>query len=203
MITMYKRELRALYLGYRGYTFTAVFAVLYCAVRMVYNYFNIYKTSLGYFNAEYMLTFLPAAFALAVPVITFSIFERERKDESFTFLRSLPLRTRDVLLGKYFSLLTAFFIPYVLLIVLDLVLGAYSGVALLTVVLSHISYVLICNAMLSVSFFCAAFVKNRIVALLISYGVALGLKAALGIVQAVCKVEEAKEKKNVYKEKQI
>ena len=174
MMTIYKRELRALYLGYRGYTFTAVFAILYCAVRMVYNYFNAYAISLGYFNAEYMLTFLPVAFALAVPVITFSVFERERSDEAFTFLRSLPVKSASVTLGKYFSLLTAFVIPYVLLIVLDLILGAYSGVAVLTVVLSHVAYILICNAILAVSFFCAAFIKNKHAALAVSYGISLG-----------------------------
>ena len=185
MMTIYKRELRALYLGYRGYAFTAIFAVLYCAVRMVYNYFNSYEMSLGYFNAEYMLTFLPAAFALAVPVITFSVLERERKDDAFTFLRSLPLRSSGVVIGKYFSLLTAFLIPYLSFIVLDLVLGSYSGAAFLTVLLSHASYVLICNAILSVAFFCAVAIKNKIVALLVSYVISFGYIGAFALAQVV------------------
>ena len=174
MLTIYKRELRALYLGYRGYTFTAIFAILYCVVKMVYNYFNTYAMSLGYFNAEYMLTFLPAAFALAVPVMTFSAFERERTDNAYAFLRSLPVKSSSVALAKYFSLVTAFFVPYAVLIFIDLVLGSYSGVSWGTVILSNVSFVLICNAILAISFFCGAILKNKFAALGVAYGVSVG-----------------------------
>ena len=174
MFTIYKRELRALYLGYRGYAFTAIFAVLYCVVRMVYNYFNSYALTLGYFNAEYMLTFLPVAFALAVPVITFSVYEKERKEDAYTFLRSLPIKASSVTAGKYLALLTSFIVPYAVLTAIDFILGTYSGAAVATVALSLLSYVLICNAFLAISFFCATMLRNKFAALGVSYGISLG-----------------------------
>ena len=185
MITVYKRELRSLYLSYRGYAFTAVFAVLYCAVRMVYNYFNSYALSLGYFNAEYMLTFLPAAFALAVPIMTFSVYERERSDEAYTFLRSLPIKPASVTAGKYMALFTAFLIPYLVLIVIDIVLGTYSGTAVATLIISLVSYILICNAVLAVSFYCSAVLKKKFVALGVSYGITVGYIGLYALAQAL------------------
>ena len=95
MIAIIKRELRALIFSWRSYAFIAIFAVCSCALRLMYNYMSLYDVIYGFINHEYILTFLPAALALAVPVITFSAYENERKNEVFSFLRSLPVKATE------------------------------------------------------------------------------------------------------------
>lgn len=177
MISVFKRELKSLFCGYRAYSFTAIFALCYLAVRMVYNYMLLYENIYGFLNQEYILALLPAAFAIAVPVITFSMYEEERKNNVFSFLRSLPLTDKSVFWGKYLSRFALFCIVYVILAVIDIVLGFYSGAPIFTVIYSSVCYILICAAVLALNIFLATVFKNKFVALGTGYGISAALVA--------------------------
>lgn len=171
MFSIFNREFKSLFCGYRAYSFTAIFAICYLAIRMIYNYTLLYDKVLGLLNQEYILALLPAAFALAAPVITFSIYEEERKKNVFSFLRSLPLSGSDIFWGKYLSRFALFGVVYLCLILIDILLGFYSGAPVFTVIYSAISYVIICAAILSLNIFFASVFKNKFVALGVGYGV--------------------------------
>lgn len=171
MFSVFKREFKSLFCGYRAYSFTAIFALCYLAIRMIYNYMLLYDKLLGLSNQEYILTLLPAAFALAVPVVTFSMYEEERKSDVFSFLRSLPLSEKDIFWGKFLSRAALFGVAYVGLIIIDVVLGFYSGAPVLTVMYSAVSYVLICTVLLSINVFLATAFKNKFVALGVGYAI--------------------------------
>ena len=171
MLSVFKREFRSLFCGYRAYSFTAIFAICYLAVRMIYNYMVLYDRLLGFINQEYILALLPAAFALAVPVITFSMYEEERRGDVFSFLRSLPISDGDVFWGKYLSRAALFGVVYSGLILIDVFLGFYSGVSVFTVIYSVVSYVLICFALLALNIFLACAFENKFVALGVGYGI--------------------------------
>ena len=171
MFSVFKREFKSLFCGYRAYSFTAIFALCYLAIRMIYNYMLLYDKLLGLSNQEYILALLPAAFALAVPVVTFSMYEEERKSDVFSFLRSLPLSEKDIFWGKFLSRAALFGVAYVGLIIIDVVLGFYSGAPVLTVMYSAVSYVLICTVLLSINVFLATAFKNKFVALGVGYAI--------------------------------
>ncbi len=177
MFSVFKRELRSLFCGYRAYAFTAVFAIGYLAIRMIYNYMLLYDNIYGFMNHEYILTLLPATFALAAPIVTFSMYDNERKKDVFSFLRSLPLTDKGIFFGKYLSRLTLMGIVYLILTVIDVVLGFYSGAPILTVLFSAVSYILICNCILAVNVFLASAIKNKYVSLGIGYGITAALTA--------------------------
>ncbi|MBQ8850325.1 MAG: hypothetical protein IJ011_08360 [Clostridia bacterium] len=177
MIAVLKRELKSLFCGYRGYAFIAVFAVGYCVIRMIYNYMLLYDNIYGFINHEYILMLLPAVFALAIPVMTFSMYENERKKDVFAFLRSLPLTSENIVFGKYLAKLLVFGVTYAVIIVVDCVLGFYSGSSVLTVIFSIISYLLICNCILAVNVFFASVFKNKFAALGAGYGIAIAFTA--------------------------
>lgn len=169
MYSVFKREFRSLFCGYRAYAFTAIFAICYLAVRMIYNYMLLYEKVLGISNQEYFLAYLPAAFALAVPVITFSMYDEERKGGVFSFLRSLPLSSKDVFWGKYLSRFALFGVVYLVLVLVDVILGFYSGAPVFTVIYSSACYVLISVAVLSINVFLATVFKNKLLALGVGY----------------------------------
>lgn len=151
----------------------AIFAVCFCVVRMVYNYMLLYDVIYGFINHEAILVFLPVAVAMAIPVLTFSMYESERKKDVMSFLRSLPLRSGDVIFGKYLSRLVVLVGVYIVTVLIDIILGFYSGSHILTVVYSSVCYLLISVCVLSVNVFLASVCKNRFVALGIGYGVAV------------------------------
>ena len=171
VFSVFKRELRAMLCGYRAYTFIAVFSICYLAVRMIYNYILLYDNIYGFMNHEYILMLLPAAFAFAVPVLTFSMYSEERTNNVFSFLRSLPLSNRDVFFGKYLSRFALFGATYAVMLVVDVVLGAFGGAPIFTVMYSVLCYILIAAVMLSMNIFLATVIKNKYLALGVSYGI--------------------------------
>ena len=171
MISVFKREFKSLFCGYRAYSFMAIFALCYLAVRMVYNYLLLYDKTYGLLNQEYILVLLPAAFALAVPVITFSMFEEERRGALIPFLRSLPLTENDLFLGKCLSRVALLGVVYSALIIIDVLLGFYSGAPAFTLIYSIISYLLISFLMLALNIFLACACKNKFIALGVGYGI--------------------------------
>ena len=175
MFSVFKREFRSLFCGYRAYAFTAVFAIGYLAIRMIYNYMLLYDNIYGFMNHEYILMLLPASFALAAPIITFSMYDNERKKDVFSFIRALPLTDKGVFFGKYLSRLALFGVVYLALTVIDAILGFYSGAPILTVLFSAASYILICNCVLAVNVFLASVIKNKYVSLGVGYGVMAAL----------------------------
>lgn len=175
VFSVFKRELRAMFCGYRAYAFIAVFAICYLAVRMIYNYMLLYENVYGFTNHEYILALLPAAFAFAAPVVTFSMYNEERRNNVFSFLRALPLDGRAVFLGKYFSRLALFGAVYAVMVIIDVILGFYSGAPIFTAVYSAVGYILISMLMLSLNVFLATVFKNKYIALGVGYGISFVL----------------------------
>ncbi len=143
----------------------------------MYNYMSLYDVIYGFINHEYILTFLPAALALAVPVITFSAYENERKNEVFSFLRSLPVKATDIIFGKYLAVVALFGATYAVMTFLDIILGFYKGTDILTAVFSIICFLLLANVILAMNMLFSALFKNRYVALGMGYAAAAALIA--------------------------
>ena len=177
MIAIIKRELRAHLFSWRSYAFIAIFALCSCALRMMYNYMSLYDVIYGFINHEYILTFLPAALALAAPILTFSAYENERKKETFVFLRSLPLKGTDIIFGKYLAVAALFGATYAVMTLIDIVLGFYKGTDILTAIFSIVCFLLLANVIISMNMMFSALFKNRYIALGAGYAAAIAFIA--------------------------
>ncbi len=188
MLAIFKRELKAMLCGYRGYTFFGIFAIGFCIVRMVYHYLFIRRdlfilsdagayTNFSLTAPEYMLIYLPFVFVLALPILTFSLFDKERVHGTMGLLKSLPLTMTDVFFGKYLSVLTVFTASFGIMTLLTWFLGFYSRINILTVIISLVSYFLLGNSIMAIYIFISSVCKNKYVSLGISYGVAVVLCA--------------------------
>lgn len=173
MLTIFKRELKSFFTSYRGYLFLAIFAIGFCSVRLVYDYAALYADIYGYVGIESLLVYLPLSFVFASPVLTFSMFENERKKEVYGFLRSLSFNARDIAFGKYLAALALFSISFIATAVASWLLGFYSGADTFVILISLLAYFLVCVTFLSLNAFIAAICKNKFVALAVSYGIAV------------------------------
>lgn len=182
MITVLKRELKGIFTSHRGYAFVAAFAVVFCALRMVYHNFFLsfstfvlydaaYGTAYSLMTFEYILTYLPAAAALALPFITCGILRRERKDGAAALLRALPFTAKGVFLGKYLAVLSVLLIVFGATSVISWLLGFYTGRDVLTVAVSMLSFVLVCNTLLSIDMLISALCKKTAVCYAVSFAV--------------------------------
>ncbi len=184
MLSVFKRELKAFFTGYRGYVFLIIFLVGFCIVKMVYNGMQVNPIDLVLTDAEYgsiytltgfgyMLSYLPIAFVLAVPLLTFGMFSSEREGGAMSFLRSLPFNSRDIFFGKYFAIISVFSVSFAFLSAVGFILGFYNDADVASVLLGLLFYIIVCHTVTVIDILIAVLCKNKFLSFGVSYGINL------------------------------
>ena len=124
MIAVYKHEVRSAYNNLTVYLFSAA---LLCFVGLGAMYYNI-QASVA--NFEYVLSFVSIGLVVIIPVLTMRSFAEERKQKTDQLLYSLPLKTWQIVVGKYLSLVTMFFVPTAIICLYPYVFSLYGDVYL-------------------------------------------------------------------------
>ena len=126
MIAIFKHEIRLCFHSLTAYVFGAFLLVFVGIGTMMYNL----QASVS--NFEYVLSFSSIVFVVIVPILTMRIIAEERKQKTDQLLYSLPITTTQVVLGKFLSLLTVYFIPLCLISIYPLIFSQYGDVYLPT-----------------------------------------------------------------------
>ena len=122
MRAIYKHELSSHFTSLSGYVFGA-FLLLFTGIYML-----SYNLSMYYTNFEVVLGGMSFIFMVLVPILTMRVLAEERRQKTDQLLYSLPISMTDVVLGKFFAMLTVFAIPMVIICLYPLILSAYGNV---------------------------------------------------------------------------
>ena len=163
MKVIFKRELRAYLKSVTGFVFVAVLVLFVGILTTLYNvaYFN---PSISYALSDMMLVS-----ALLIPILTMRLFAEERRSGAYRLLYSLPLRSSDIILGKYFAILTLFALPVALMAILPLIFSIFGEVNLLASYASLLCFVLFGAATLALCTFLASLTDNMVLSAIFSY----------------------------------
>ena len=182
MFTVIKRELGRFFKSHRGYAFMAIFVVVFSIFQLIYQGHDVDEINLVYMEGVYpfyileqTLELLPLAFAAAIPMLTYGIFYDERSGGAGALLRSLPFSAKGIFAGKYLACEILFVIVYAVINIVMWLLGFYRNIEVIKTLISILSYILVCNALLAINMFVAAVCKRKFVALGISYAVCVVL----------------------------
>ncbi len=171
MLAVFRRQCKALFYSWNFYGFLAAFLGLGGVLTMIFH------VSYQYSNVEYLLSYLTIVLSLLLPVLTSFVFREERKRGVARFLRSLPLSARDIVLGKYLSLLAVIGALSFLLLLLPMLLGIWGKVYYASAYMGIFGFFLFGFALLSIDVFLALCFKNHWVAFSLTYGVTAALIA--------------------------
>lgn len=178
MFTVMKREIGGFLKSHRGYAFMAIFIMVFSIFLFIYqghdtSEIELVKTEGVYpfYILEQTIELLPLAFAVAIPMLTYDIFYHERSGGAGALLRTLPFSAKGIFAGKYLACEIVFVIAYALINLAMWLLGLYRNIEIAKTLISILSYVIVCNALLAVNMFIAAVCKRRLVSLGVSYGV--------------------------------
>lgn len=122
MTAVYEKELRSYFSSMTGYVFVAALLFL-CGVMTAA--VNLSGALAAFENTLYTVSYV---FLLIVPILTMGVGADERKNKTDILLRSLPLSPLDIVMGKYFALLTVFAAPCALMCIYPVILSAYGTV---------------------------------------------------------------------------
>lgn len=165
MIAILKHELRS--------AFNSLTVYLFCAALLAFVgigavYYNI-QYSLA--NFEYALELVSIGLVVIIPVLTMRSFSEERKQKTDQLLYALPLKTWQIVCGKYLSLVTMFFLPMVIIAVYPYVFSQFGEVYLPAAYGSLLAFFIMGAALIALGMFISSLTDNQ--------GFAAGISIAL------------------------
>lgn len=154
MIIMYKKELRQLFGNVRSFAVIGIL-LLSCGIYTVFQ--NLLSASPDFSLAlTGMLPFL----TVTLPILSVGAFSTERKCGTQGWLYSLSLRSSDVVLGKYFALLSVFSIPMIVIAIYPLILSFFGMMEMEKSYFAWFGMLLLGAALLSLCLFLSLFFRN-------------------------------------------
>ena len=106
MIAVLKHELSGYFHSLTAYIFSA-FLLAFVGIGAL-----IYNIQSAVANFEYVLGYVCLGFVVIIPILTMRVIAEERKQKTDQLLYSLPLRTSQIVTGKYFALLAVFLVAF-------------------------------------------------------------------------------------------
>lgn len=154
MTAIYKREIGGYYNTIYGYILGAVMLLFEGVFVWLIN------ISGAYTEVHYTLSYLSFVLLLAVPVLTMRTFAEERRQKTDLLLYSLPLRSGQIVLGKFFAAMTVLLAPMLLILTYPLLLGAFGTVDYLTAYCGILAFIVMMAALVSVGMFISSLTEN-------------------------------------------
>ena len=155
MIAVLRHELRS---AFHTLTFYLFCAALLCFVGVGAMFYNI-QASVA--NFEYVLNFVSIGLVVIIPVLTMRSFAEERKQKTDQLLYSLPLKTWQIVGGKYLSLVILFLLPLAIICVYPYIFSWYGEVYLPGAYGAIFAFFVMGAALIAVGMFFSSLTENQ------------------------------------------
>ncbi len=155
MIAVLKHELRN---ALNTLTFYLFCAALLCFIGVGALKYNIQQSVA---NFEYVLDFVSIGLVVIIPVLTMRSFAEERKQKTDQLLYSLPLKTWQIVGGKYLSLVAMFLLPIAIICIYPYVFSKFGDVYLPAAYGSLFAFFVMGAALISIGMFISSLTDNQ------------------------------------------
>lgn len=170
MTAIYKKELKSYFHSVTGFVFIAFILVVFGL------YTSVISLSNGSSHFEYIYYNSSFVFLIAVPILTMRSIAEERRQKTDQLLYSLPISTTQVVLGKYFAMLTVFAIPLLVSCLFPVAFIAFdpSGYMSFSAIASGIlAFFLTGASLIAIGMFMSSLTENQIISAIFSFGAML------------------------------
>ena len=155
MIAVLKHGLRSAFNSLTIYLFCAALLCFVGVGAMIYNI----QASVA--NFEYVLNFVSIGLVVIIPVLTMRSFAEERKQKTDQLLYSLPLKTWQIVGGKYLSLVVMFLLPVAIICIYPYIFSKYGEVYLPGVYGAMFAFFVMGAALIAVGMFISSLTENQ------------------------------------------
>ena len=155
MIAVLKHELRSAFNSLVIYLFCAALLCFVGVGAMIYNI----QASVA--NFEYVLNFVSIGLVVIIPVLTMRSFAEERKQKTDQLLYALPLKTWQIVGGKYLSLVIMFLLPVAIICAYPYIFSKYGEVYLPGAYGALLAFFVMGAALIAVGMFISSLTDNQ------------------------------------------
>jgi ABC-type transport system involved in multi-copper enzyme maturation permease subunit len=162
IITILRRDVGAYFTSPIGY----IFMIVYVLISV-----GLYITSFFTFPMADMrpyFTNLPILLCVFIPAVTMRVWAEERKENTWEMLLTFPMRSRELVLGKFLACLVFFALTVAATFTVPLMLAALGKPDFGAMVCGYFGTVLLGAFFLSIGSFFSGFFKDQIVAFVVT-----------------------------------
>ncbi len=167
ILTIFRKELRSYWNSPVAYIFATVFLAL-----ISWLFFENFFLE-GQANLRGFFGILPLAFVLFVPAVTMRLWAEEKKLGTIELLMTLPLRDHEVVLGKFLAAFAFLSMTVLLSFPLPAIVALLGHPDPGPIVGGYVGALLMGAAFLAIGIFVSNLTSNQIVALVLSFLIAI------------------------------
>jgi ABC-2 type transport system permease protein len=161
MFAIYKRELKSYLNGIMGAIFIGVL-LLFIGFMVFTN--NLYGLSTSFASTLYSAQ---VVLILIVPILCMRSMAEDRHNKTDMFLLTMPIKTSQIVLGKYLALVTVYALPVLLTCIYPLILGLYGEINYLTTYSSIFGFFLLGCALIAICQYISGLTESQVIAAVI------------------------------------
>lgn len=165
MNAVYRKELKTYFTGMTGAIFIGFVLLITGIFTSVYNLRGMYP------SFELVIAGVSFIYMLVVPIITMRSVAEEKHSRTDQLLYSLPISVTDVVLAKYFAMLTVLAIPCAVMAFYPLILASFGTVQFSTAYSALLAFFLLGAALIAIGMFISSLTESQVIAAVISLGV--------------------------------
>ena len=168
MITIYKKELRSFFTSPMAYIFLVVFALLngYFFI----NTFFLYNQS----DMRALFGIVPLVYLFFIPAVSMGLISREKSLGTIEIISTLPVRERDIVLGKYLACFTLILVALLTTAVHYITLyNVGTTVDHGAVFTGYLGLALLGGVYTSVGIFASSLTENQVIAFIVGIAIVL------------------------------
>ena len=169
MFAIYKRELKSYLTNMIGCVFISVLLII------VGIFVTVMNLLYGYPLFEYSISNLTPFLFVLIPILTMRSVSEERHAKTDQLLYSLPVSVGNIVLAKYFAMITVFLIPTVIMAFYPLSLSIFGNVPFASAYGALLGFMLLVSALIAVGLFISSITESQVIAAVVSAGVLLGM----------------------------
>ena len=179
MRAIYKRELKSYFHSMIGYVLIS-FLVAFTGI-----YFIAYNVNYGYPYFSYVLSGILFVDLIAIPILTMRCFAEERKNKTDQLLLTAPVSLFQIVMGKYFAMVTILAVPCVVYLLFPLMIKAQGTAYILVDDLSILVFFLLGCVFIAIGMFISSLTESQIIAAIGTFGALLVLYLWNGLLSFV------------------
>ena len=179
MRAIYKRELKSYFHSMIGYVLIS-FLVAFTGI-----YFIAYNVNYGYPYFSYVLSGILFVDLIAIPILTMRCFAEEQKNKTDQLLLTAPVSLFQIVMGKYFAMVTILAVPCVVYLLFPLMIKAQGTAYILVDDLSILVFFLLGCVFIAIGMFISSLTESQIIAAIGTFGALLVLYLWNGLLSFV------------------
>ena len=165
MFALYKKELKNYFINMTGYSFIAFMLIVVSIFALIRDFIMRYPTF------EYALRDVTMVFLLIVPILTMRSVAEERHSKTDQLLYSLPVSVTQIVLAKYFAMVTVLLTPIAIIALYPVILSIFGTVYFGASYGAIIGFALLGAALIAIGMFMSSLTESQVIAAVSSFGV--------------------------------